>query len=406
MIILLIRLVQFNEFYQFHEHVAIFQTQLYVASGQFFICKLCNPSDNSNNPVEYDRHTMELHLKNEHGESVVIIKHEQLDMKHTDDFIKCDHCDLTFNKAETKSLRAHKRSHLSQGAVTTVSKNYACNMCGKKFGSVKLLGEHQNLHSGTRPFKCAYCSKDFISKYTLATHQKTHSNRPRPYKCDLCPKAFLTSHNLVQHKKLHSNIKSHVCDVCEKSFATEHNLNVHKIVHDDFKPFICRWPDCGKSFARRNEIKDHERIHTGEKPFECEVCGIKFSQRSNLLSHKKATHLNEKPHACEQCDKAFKRRRLLDYHIKACHTGERCVFARHLAPYRLCFLPPDHSNVKVVQPHLCIPNISRNTSATVAATDTAIRSRCTAVTFVAYFSSALTCWPPINVMKITRKYRL
>lgn len=62
---------------------------------------------------------------------------------------------------------------------------------------------------------------------------------------------------------------------------------------------------------------------SGERPFQCDLCGARFSQRSNLQSHKRATHYDDKRHKCEECGKAFKRRRLLDYHLKAAHTGER-----------------------------------------------------------------------------------
>lgn len=284
--------------------------------GDFFVCLLCEISQN------YERPTLIEHFQTFHNSKFYMCEqcHEgygrRQDLKtHTEigHIIQCEYCERTFNN--TRLYRVHKRMHFNN------SKPYECPVCQKMYVSKTILEEHMNTHTGVRPFKCPECPKDFASKCTLQTHMKIHKDRPRPYQCDQCEKRFLNQQNLNQHKKLHVSVKAFQCDVCNKSFTTQHCLQVHKIVHSGQRPFICRI--CGKSFARRPEIKDHERIHTGEKPFKCEYCPMAFAQKTNLASHKKSTHLNEKLHKCDLCLRSFKRKRLLDYHIKAVHTGER-----------------------------------------------------------------------------------
>lgn len=78
------------------------------------------------------------------------------------------------------------------------------------------MEEHNNTHTGVRPYRCDVCGKDFTSKYTFKAHEKVHTNRERNFTCINCGKAFLTEQNLIHHERTHSGLKNYVCQKCGK----------------------------------------------------------------------------------------------------------------------------------------------------------------------------------------------
>ncbi|XP_063385269.1 zinc finger and SCAN domain-containing protein 12-like [Cydia fagiglandana] len=211
--------------------------------------------------------------------------------------------------------------------------NFYCNMCQKKFVSLRGLQRHSKMKHSTqvRPQRiliCDYCGSQWNNRTNFVRHLKSHQ---RSYstnlECDVCNTEFRTPDALNKHKRTHTgekyvpkpNKKKFVCVECGATTDKASNHAVHMMRHN--KEYKHKCPECSKGFYRLAELTTHMRYHTGERPFKCQHCPKSFVRRDILTKHTKH-HLDLRPFKCVYCKSRFLNNYNLKNHLK---TSTRCT---------------------------------------------------------------------------------
>ena len=86
----------------------------------------------------------------------------------------------------------------------------------------------------------------------------------------------------------------------------------------------------GSSFQEMNKaddkprLIDHKRTQHGEKKYVCEVCGKRFTRKSNLNRHK-LRHTGENVYTCCQCETWFSTKSGLYQHMNIHRSKYKCT---------------------------------------------------------------------------------
>eukprot|EP00347_Sterkiella_histriomuscorum_P014231 403361671 len=86
----------------------------------------------------------------------------------------------------------------------------------------------------------------------------------------------------------HMNLKRFDCQICGRKFSERSNLTVHMRIHYNMKPFQCL--HCKKSFCSKGNFNDHMRRHYGIRLFQCQFCTQKYFRKHQLDEHLNAKH--------------------------------------------------------------------------------------------------------------------
>ena len=111
-------------------------------------------------------------------------------------------------------------------------KNFACDVCGKFYKSVRKLNEHKKtVHISQSEMKniCNFCGYASSTASLLKSHIfRNHTERTRDFQCNLCEKAFYEVKMLNLHKKrVHEGLRNYICKICGKTFKQDHHLKNH-----------------------------------------------------------------------------------------------------------------------------------------------------------------------------------
>ena len=136
------------------------------------------------------------------------------------DLFKCCHCNKCLSNAA--SLRLHMQRHTGY--------LYLCKHCGEGLPTKKQLAEHEAIHTGVKAHKCPICGECFRTSGQFFCHKVRHQEKQ--FACDVCQKKFRWKCDLVVHKDVHLNQRQHKCDHCDKAFNHISNKIGHmKQVH-------------------------------------------------------------------------------------------------------------------------------------------------------------------------------
>lgn len=200
-------------------------------------------------------------------------------------------------------------------------KVHECQLCGRIFRTSTLLRNHENTHSGTKPYKCELCPKAFGTSGELGRHMKYMHTHEKPHKCPLCDYLSVEASKIKRHMRSHTGEKPYKCTLCEYASTDNYKLKRHMRVHTGERPFMCS--QCDQSFSQKSSLKEHEWKHIGNRPsHKCDHCDTTFGRFADMKTHIRKMHTAGEPMICKICENAFTDRFTYMQHVRG-HRGEK-----------------------------------------------------------------------------------
>lgn len=134
------------------------------------------------------------------------------------------------------------------------------------------------------------------------------------------------SHTADTYPKCEILTKKYICDVCGEKFSCKTNLDDHRNLHSQQQIFACNF--CEKKFDSKTSFDSHLLIHSDMKPFACNYCHKAFMMMSLLTAHMKAHTVEEFyrlpfEFECDECLCRFRSQKGLHIHTYKTHKPKK-----------------------------------------------------------------------------------
>uniref|UniRef100_A0A6V7I3Z0 C2H2-type domain-containing protein n=1 Tax=Bracon brevicornis TaxID=1563983 RepID=A0A6V7I3Z0_9HYME len=194
---------------------------------------------------------------------------------------KCDICQKEFYNE--RNMKAHKRLH----------KKLTCSRCDEQFANLTLLDQHLlDLHNAVVPkrrkYNCKECGAEFRRLLLLQDHENVHTGK-RPYTCELCNKTFRTYANHWAHQQRHKT-SGFYCDYCKQKFLTKRNLKKHIPSHQGPEEWTYSCEICDIKFPNDARLQRHMEKDRDEHMKTCDICGLEMLGMQRLRRHRSQKH--------------------------------------------------------------------------------------------------------------------
>lgn len=193
-------------------------------------------------------------------------------------------------KSNGSSVHNSIESHSHLIPKKPVSRKDECRYCYKKIKASRERNEHENTHTGNRPYECRICFRTFASSANLFSHLQWHKN-DRKHQCSLCETAFvrrarLDDHIREKHLPESDSRRYFPCPLCHAKLMSRAKLQVHRRTHRKYsESFFCYY--CPKYFNTKPKINAHMAVHSGVKRYKCKFCNLKILHRPDVYKHQR-----------------------------------------------------------------------------------------------------------------------
>ena len=145
--------------------------------------------------------------------------------------------------------------------INTGEKPYPCKECPKRFRNKQDLQKHMRTHSGERPFPCRTCQRSFTCQSSRRKHEKLHETagpeQNRDFACNVCGDTFESVKALRNH--LARTHKQKPEEYLTKEELLEKKTKRNKSKWENRKKNVAKNPEKYTEYKNRERKRDREQ---------------------------------------------------------------------------------------------------------------------------------------------------